>query len=101
MVGVGRKTGGARTHQVKCEGSGDPGIGTRMAADIEELGHGGSRVVLEADQEAAQRQVVAVRSGETVPMNSPVGGSQSNGRVENAVRRGHVLIRTLEDARGD
>ena len=34
-----------------------------------------------------QRQVVPERSGETVPMNSPVGESQSNGRVENAVQR--------------
>ena len=59
-------------------------------------------MVLKADQEAAiadvQRQVVAVRSGETVPMNSPVDESQSNGRVENAVQRVQNLIRTLKDA---
>ena len=59
-------------------------------------------MVLKADQEVAiadvQRQVVAVRSGETVPMNSSVGESQSNGRVENAVQRVQGLIRTLKDA---
>ena len=48
-------------------------------------------MVLKAAKEVAiadvQRQVVANRSGETVPMNSPVGESQSNGRVENAVQR--------------
>ena len=48
-------------------------------------------MVLKAGQEVAiadaQRQVVAVRSGETGPMNSSVGESQSNGRVENAVQR--------------
>ena len=45
-----------------------------------------------------QRQVVAVRPGETAPMNSPVGESQSNGRVENAVQRVQGLIRTLKGA---
>ena len=73
-VGVERKTGGVHAHQVKCNGSGDPWIATRIAADIEELGHGRSRVVLRADQEVAsadvQKQVVAVRSGETLLMRA-------------------------------
>ena len=75
---------------------------TGIAADIEELGYGGPRVVLKADQEVSiadvQRQVVALRWGETVPVNSPVGESKSNGRVENAVQRVQDLIRTLKDA---
>ena len=87
---------------MKCKESGDPWIATRIAADIGELDCGSSRVVLKADQEVAitdvQRQVVAVRSGETVPMNSPVGESQSNGRVENAVQRVQGLNRTFQDA---
>ena len=58
-------------------------------------------MVLKADQEAAiadvQGQVVAVRLGDTVPMNdSPVGESQSN-RVQNAVQRVQNLIRMLKD----
>ena len=68
------------------------------------MGYGGSKVVLKADQEVAiadvQRQVVAARSGETVPMNSQVGESQSNCRVENAVQRVQGLIRTVNDALG-
>ena len=48
-------------------------------------------MVLKADQEVAtadaHRQVVAVRSAETVPVNSTVGESQSIGRVENVVFR--------------
>ena len=43
-------------------------------------------MVFKAGQEVAiadvQRQVVAVTSGETVPFNSPVVESQSNGRGE-------------------
>ena len=59
-------------------------------------------MVMKADQEVAiadaQRQAVAVRSGDTVPLNSPVGESQSNGRVENAVQTVQGVIRTLKDA---
>ena len=40
IVGVDRKTGGVHAHQVKCMGSCDPWIATRIAADIEELGIG-------------------------------------------------------------
>ena len=46
-------------------------------------------MILNADQEVAiadvQKQVVALRLCETVPVKSPVGESQSNGRVDNAV----------------
>ena len=56
-----------------------PGSRQEFAAYVEEMGYG-ARVVLKADQE-----LVAVRSG--VPLNSPVGESQSNDRVENAVQR--------------
>ena len=58
-------------------------------------------MVLKADQEVAiadvQRPEVAVRWGETMPMNSPEGESQSNGRVENAVQRVQGLIRRRGD----
>ena len=101
IVEVDRKTGRVHAHHVECKGSGDHRIATRIAGNIEELEYGRSRVVLKADQEAAiadvQGQVVAVRSGETVPMNdSPVCESQSN-RVQNAVQRVQNLIRTLKD----
>ena len=101
IVDVDRKTRRVHAHHVKCKGSGHHRIATRIAGNTEELGYGKSRMVLKADQEAAiadvQRQVVAVRSGETVPMNnSRVGESQSN-RVQNAVHRVQNLIRTLKD----
>ena len=97
-----RKTGGVHAHQVKCKGSDDPWIVSRIASNIEELGYGGLRVVLQAGQEVAiadvQTQVVSVRSGETVPKNSLMSESQSNGSVENAVERVQGLIRMLKDA---
>ena len=90
IVGVDWKTGGGTRTPKEMQRQWRPWIATRIAADIEELGYWRSRVVLKADQEVAtadvQRQVVAASLGETVPMNSPVGESQSNGRVKNAVQ---------------
>ena len=67
---------GTRTPS-KMQGSGDPWMAARIASNIQELGYGGPRVVLKADQEVAiadvHRQVVAARSSETVPMNSARG----------------------------
>ena len=64
-----------------------------------------STVGLKADQEEAiadvQSQVSPVGLGETVPKNSSVGVSQSNGRVENAVQRVQGLIRTLKKSVGE
>ena len=84
---------------MKCKGSGGTWIASRSAADIQELGCGDSRVP-KADLEVAiadvQRQVVAVKSGETVPMDCTVSESQSNGREENAVRRVQGLSRTVK-----
>ena len=37
IVGVDRKTAGVHARQVKCKGSADTWIATRIAADIEEL----------------------------------------------------------------
>ena len=102
-MGVDRKTGGVHAHQVKCKGSGDSWIATRIAADFGEFGYGGSRVVLKADQEGAiadvQRQVVAVRSGETVPTKAPWANRRAT--AENAVQRVQGLIRTPKRRVGD
>ena len=101
IVGVDRKTGRVHAHQVKCKGSGDHWIASGIAADIEQLGCGGPRVILKANQEAAiadVRQVASLRLEEIVPVNSPVGESQNNGRVDTAVQRVQGLIRTTKDA---
>eukprot|EP00973_Karenia_brevis_P068453 9520545-Karenia_brevis.AAC.1 len=45
-----------------------------------------------------QKAVCAKRGAKTVPVNSPVGDSQSNGRVENAIGRVQAGIRTLKHA---
>ena len=79
------------SHQVKCKSSGEPSIATRILQSWDT----GSRVVLKADQEVAtaevQRQVVAMRSVETVQMKSSVGESQSNGRAVNELKTKQML----------
>ena len=45
---------------------------------------------------ALQKAIAAMRSGETVLIHSPVRSSQSNGRMENAVRRWQGQLRTIK-----
>ena len=86
-------TGGIRAHLVSAKGNGDPGIAGKIKDDIEEFGYGGALVRIKSDQEPAivdvQRAVIAMRgNAPTIPVNSPVGDSQSNGRVGNAIKKG-------------
>ena len=53
--------------------------------DLEELGYGGSKILLKCDQEKSivevQREVVRRRPNITVPTNSSVGDSKGNADV--------------------
>ena len=64
------------------------------------MGYAGARIILKCDQEspiaAVQQEVVKNRPDvATVPRHSPVGESQSNGRVENAIRRVQEQVRAF------
>ena len=93
-------TGGIRAHLVSAKGNGDPWIAGKIKDDIEEFGYGGALVRIKSDQEPAivdvQRAVIAKRgSAPTIPVNSPVGDSQSNGRVENASKKVRNTVKTI------
>ncbi len=45
---------------------------------------------------ALLHEVQRIRTGKTIPINSPVGESESNGRVENTNRRVQDKVRTLQ-----
>ena len=82
------------------KGNGDPWIAGKIQDDIEELGYGGALVRIQSDQEPAivdfQRAVIAKRGNAlTTPANSPVGDSQSNGRVENAIKKLRNMVKTI------
>ena len=93
-------TGGIRAHLVSAKGNGDPWIAGKIKDDIEEFGYGGAPVRIKSDQEPAivdvQRAVIAKRgNAPTIPVNSPVGDSQSNGRVENAIKKVRNMVKTI------
>lgn len=56
--------------------------------------------MIKSDQEhaivALQHEVRRHRIGRTIPVNSPVGKSESNGRVEDAIRRVQDKVRTMK-----
>ena len=93
-------TEGIRAHLVLAKGNGDPWKAGKIKDDIEEFGYGGALVRIKSDQEPAivdvQRAVIAKRgSAPAIPVNSPVGDSQSNGRVENAIKKVRNMVATI------
>ena len=97
-----RETGAIVAHMCSQKGPGDKWIVRRIGKDLEEMGYGGTRIILKCDQEnpiaAVQQEVIKNRPDvATVPRHSPVGESQSNGRVENAIRRVQEQVRAFYD----
>ena len=73
----------------------------KIKDDIEEFGYGGAPVRIKSDQEPAivdvQRAVMIAKRGKapTKLVNSPAGDSQSNGRVENAIKKVRIMVETI------
>ena len=93
-------TRGIRAHLVSAKGNGDPWIAGKIKDDIEEFGYGGAPVRIKADQEPAivdvQRAVIAKRgNAPAILVKSPVGDSQSNGQVENAIKNIRNMVKTI------
>ena len=72
----------------------------RTARDIDNIGHKNIKVMIKSDQERSivvlQHAIQRIREGKTVCINSPVGESESNGRVENGVRAVQEKVRALK-----
>ena len=101
MVGKDRKTGAVIAHKVEAKGKGNGYIVKRLITDLEELGYGGTKVIIKCDQENAivevQREIIRRRQGLSVPIHSAVGDSKGNGDVESAVKRLRGQLRTIKD----
>ena len=100
MVSDDRSSGGVKAHLVNGKGIQDGWIDKRMAEDTVDFGYRGADIRTKCDQEPAitevqQRLAVLRKGSRTVPVNSPVGDSKSNGRVENSIKRIQGMIRTL------
>ena len=102
MIGKDRRTGAMVAHRVNSKGKGNGYIVKRLVMDLEELGYGGSQVLLRCGQEKAivevQREVIRRRPDLTIPINSSVGDSKGNGDAESAVKRIRGQLRTMKDA---
>ncbi len=102
LVGADRKSGGVALHQCTEKGGGDRWIAKRIVEDIADRGYEGANIILKCDQERAlveiQKEVAKLRgaTAQTVLVNSPVGESQSNGEVDNAVGRLKGLVRIIK-----
>ena len=87
-----RKSGGVAAHAVESKGTGDKWACPRIIEDTVEMGYDGEAIVTKCDQEPAikrlQAEIGEHRHGMTVPRNSPVGDSSSNGRSWNMQLKG-------------
>ena len=67
---------------------------------MEQSGYQGEKLTFKTDQEpsivALKRAVSVARKGETVPIESPVRASKSNGDMENAVKIWQEQLRTIK-----
>ena len=93
-------TGGILAHFVLAKENGDPWIAGMIKDDIEEFGYGDALVRAKSDQEPAivdvQSAVIAKRGNAlTILVNSPVGDSQSNGRVENEIKKVRNMVKAI------
>ena len=87
------------SHALEAKGVNDYAI-AQCCADVTSLGY--RRVVFKSDQEPAlvallKAVAVKLEGVEVVPEESPVGESQANGEVENAIREIGKQIRTIKD----
>ena len=71
-----------------------------VAGILDQSGYQGQKLTFKTDQEpsivALKRAVAAERVGETVPIESPVRASKSNGMMENAVKIWQEQLRTIK-----
>ena len=76
---------------------------TRTVAFIRELGYGESSIILKSDQEPAMlalvNDIIKHRApAQTIPEQSPIGSSGSNGIIERGVQSFEMMMRVLKDA---
>ena len=93
MVAIEHKHGRCWAYQVQNKGAHGAAhwLPKRMTQDWENSGFKDVRIQLKSDQETSiinvQTAIQEIRPGMVIPTNSPVGESQCNGRVEDAIGR--------------
>lgn len=101
LVVVEHRRGRVWAYQTPNKGPNDDAnwLPARLIQDWNDCGIKDVRIQLETDQEPAiinlQSAVQALRPRDVIPVNSPVGERERNGRVENAIRRDQEKARAL------
>ena len=92
LVLIDRQSGYIMAHVVTHKGLQDETIAARILSDLNRIGRRG-KLVLRSDQEPSVVQVleevarIRSRDSETIVEQSPAAESQSNGRIERAIRK--------------
>ena len=101
LVVVEHRQGRVWAYQTPNKGPNDESnwLPATLIQDWNDTGFKDVRIQLKIDQEPSiinlQSAVQALRPREVIPVNSPVGESEGNGRVENAIRRVQEKARVL------
>ena len=101
LVVVEHRYGRAWAYQTPNKGPNDEAncVPEKLIQDWDNCGSKDVRLQLKADQEPSmirlQEAIQSLRLAAVIPVNSPVGESESNGRVEDAIRRVQEKIRAL------
>ena len=100
MIMIEHKHGRCCAHQVLNKGVNDGAhwVRKRVLQDLDNNGLGDTRILLKTDQEpsiACVQRAIQDLKPEIIPINSPVGESACNGRIENAIRRVQEKMRAL------
>ena len=99
LVAVDHESGRVWTYAVKDKTilGGNGWIQKRLAQDIDNAGHKEVKIMIKSDQEvsmvALQHEVQRLREAKTIPVNSPVGESECDGRVEHIIGRVQDKVR--------
>ncbi len=101
LVVVDSKSKATFSHDMDAKGADQITI-EQIEEDIRNMGYQAVTIVIKGDQEpsivAIQEKIINNRKeGKTIPENSPVGESSSNGMVERAIRSVQGQIRTIKD----
>ena len=101
LVALEHKHGRAWSYQTQNKGPTDEAcwLPMRFIQDWDDCGFKEMRAQVETDQKPSmislQRAIQSMRPKDAIPVNSLVGESERNGRVENAIRRVQETVRVL------
>lgn len=102
MIMIEHKHGRVWTYRVPNNGTNAEAswLPKRIIPDWDNVGFSDAAIQLKIDQAQLQTAIQIVRQASPIPINSPVGESECNGRIENAIKRAQEKTRALRHQLG-